>query len=414
MAWRSLVGHRAPASAGARGGACVRVRLTPQHDGPELTDILGEHRDRFGPLALHQLRAVQDIMSCRTGILGGHVRGCDACGHQEIRYNSCRNRHCPKCQGLEQARWLDRQEAAILPVEYHHVVFTVPDILNTLFRRDPGTAYRLLFAAASETLLEVAAEPANLGACIGFTAVLHTWSQTLLLHPHIHCIVPGGGLDPERRWRSCPSRFFLPVAVLAKVFKGKLLRKFESAFGPAPGCPNVKGILVAAARKDWVVFSKPPVAGASHVLSYLARYTQRTAISNSRIVGLRDGRVTFRYRDSADHDRRKLMTLDVAEFIRRFLLHVLPKGLMRVRHYGLLANVNRKTLIPLCQALLGHQPPPPAPEDEGWEAGLLRLTGKDVTRCPRCNHGTVSVLLKFDSAPRRRDAWVILGRATFP
>lgn len=290
------------------GQAGTTTRPAPQPAKPELADVFRAYASKFGSLTAAQHKAVQAIMACRTAALGGHVSRCDACGHREISYNSCRNRHCPKCQSLEQERWLDRQEAALLPVEYHHVVFTIPDVLNPLFLRRPAQSYRLLFAAVSETLLEVAANPVRLGARIGFTAILHTWSWQLAYHPHVHCVVPGGGLDPNGRWKSCQTGFFLPVAVLSEVFRAKLLDKLDRAYSQDPSGQDAKSLLVEAASKNWVVFSKPPLAGAAQVLRYLGRYTHRTAISNSRIVSIAHDRVSFTYprprrpQSQEDHD----------------------------------------------------------------------------------------------------------------
>ena len=376
---------------------------------PELASVFREYRNQLGPLTIDQERAIQAIIDCRTAALGGHVSACDTCGHQDIAYNSCRNRHCPKCGALAQARWIERQEKAVLPVEYHHVVFTVPDILNPLFRADPAMAYRLLFAAASETLIEVAANPRHLGAQIGFTAVLHTWTQTLLLHPHVHCIVPGGGLAPTGRWRSSPKGFFLPVPVLAEVYRGKLLRQLELAFGDDP---NAREVLRQAARKRWVVFCKRPVAGAQQVLRYLGRYTQRSAISDTRILDFDDGQVTFRYRDRADANRSKTMTLAAPEFLRRVLLHVLPRGFVRIRHYGFLANCNRTAAIARCREEFGpEQLPPEAPLRETWIELHLRLTGVDVTLCPACKEGHMVIVAGL---PPIRSDHRLPGRATSP
>jgi hypothetical protein len=346
-------------------------------------------------------------MECRTAALGGHISACDACGHQDIAYNSCRNRHCPKCGALDQARWIERQERAVLPVEYHHVVFTVPDVLGPLFRADRRRAYRLLFAAAAETLTEVAANPRHLGAQIGFTAILHTWTQQLRYHPHIHCIVPAGGLAPTGRWRNGRKGFFLPVAVLAKVFRGKLLRQLEWAFGDDL---NAREALHQAARKRWVVHSKPPVAGAEQVMRYLGRYTRRTAISNARILDFADGQVTFAYRDRAEGNRKKTMTLPAHEFLRRILLHVLPTGFVRIRHYGFLANANRAKAIAICREQLGAPTPEP-PKSEPWQELLSRLTGRDFTRCAACRQGH---MVRVDFVAPVADAWALRGRATSP
>lgn len=367
-----------------------------------------------------QAKAVRAIVSCRTAALGGHVEECDGCGYQLISYNSCRNRHCPKCQSLEKARWIEARQADILPVEYHHVVFTIPSELHPLFRGNSKVAIDLLFAAVSETLVEVALNPKRLGARIGFTAVLHTWTQTLLYHPHIHCIVPGGGISPQGdRWIGCKPGFFLPVRVLSVVFRGKLLSKLQAAMtqGALPSAADGSTTLLAkAAGKDWVVYSKPPVAGPEQVLDYLGRYTHRTAISNHRLVSLENGRVTFGWKDRAHGDRKRLMTLDAPEFLRRFLLHVLPPGLVRIRHYGLLANGAKRCQLTRCRALLGA--PQDTPEEgstakkrETWQQTLLRLTGKDLTRCPICKEGRLVDRGRF---PRRGGVPAILGRGTSP
>ncbi len=359
-------------------------------------------------------------MSCRTAELGGHVLACDECGYWTILYNSCRNRHCPKCQSLKQARWLEARQADLLPVEYFHVVFTVPDVLRPVFLAQPKRCYSLLFAAVAETLREVALTPERLGARIGLTAMLHTWTQTLLYHPHIHCIVPGGGLNSERtRWVSCKSGFFLPVGVLSAVFRGKLLEKLEAAVVNGD-VESPKGLparwLEHAAEKKWVVHSKPPFAGPEQVLRYLGRYTHRIALSNHRLVGLEGRNVTFRYKDRSDGDKPKLLTLDAVAFLRRFLLHVVPAGFMRIRHYGFLANSVRRKAIALCRALLTVAEPEhdgsgePVPDSETWQELLQRLTGVDVTLCPTCKEGH---LVRVQLVPRAT-TWSVPGRATSP
>lgn len=381
----------------------------------ELADVFRAHGDQLVGLSTQQRRAVRAITSCRTAALGGHVQTCDTCGHSEIRYNSCRDRHCPKCGGLDKARWVQARQADVLPVEYHHVVFTIPEEIHPLFLANPALAYGLLFTAAAETLLEVAANPKNLGARIGFTAVLHTWTQTLLYHPHVHCIVPGGGIPAAGdRWRSAKPGFFLPVKILSLVFRGKLLSAFEDAHAAGkvrvPQECDVPPLLAAAACKKWVVYSKPPVAGAKQVIDYLSRYTHRIALSNDRLVAMENGHVTFRWKDRAHGNQERLMTLSAVQFLRRFLLHVLPSGFVRVRHYGFLANSVRRREIDRCRDLLGvSAPPSPADESlrQGWQELLLRLTGKDVTRCPSCKTGRMN-----DSAelPRATIAWRIPGR----
>lgn len=362
---------------------------------PELADVFRTHGERLGGLSAQQRKVVAAITSCRTAALGGHVRECDrGCGYAEISYNSCRDRHCPKCQGLERVRWQEARAKDLLPVPYFHLVFTVPDALHEVFLAHPRVAYGLLFAAVAETVRDVAANPRNLGAEIGLTAVLHTWTQTLLYHPHVHCIVPGGGLGPTgRRWVAARESFFLAVRILSTVFRGKLLAALEGAvtsgkIAASAGGADLSELLRRAARKKWVVYSKRPFAGPEQVLGYLGRYTHRIAISNERIVTMDGDDVVFSFKDRADGDRRKTMTLPAEAFLRRFLLHVLPKGFVRIRHYGLLANSVRQDRIALCRQLLGvlADTAAPAPR-EGWEELLLRLTGKDVTRCPRCGAG---------------------------
>jgi len=373
---------------------------------PELADIFRACDDRLTGLSEQQRRVVAAITSCRTAVLGGHVRECDSCGHSEISYNSCRDRHCPKCQGIDRVRWQEHQAKDLLPVPYFHLVFTVPHSLHDVFLEYPKLAYGLLFRAVADTVLEVAANPQNLGAGVGMTAVLHTWTQTLLFHPHVHLVVPGGGLDPSgTRWVSSKPDFFLPVRVLSTVFRGKLLAALEKAVAAGKvdasvGGVEVSGRLRRAARKKWVVYSKPPFAGPELVLAYLGRYTHRIAIGNERITSLDGDRVTFAYRDRADGDRRKLMTLPALDFLRRFLLHVLPPGLVRVRHYGLLANPVRRERVELCRKLLGVPDPPPAPPPgETWDQTLLRLTGKDVLACPRCATGRMRVTQTIPPTP---------------
>ena len=363
----------------------------------ELADVFREHTGRLSGLSRQQWRVARAIARCRTAALGGHVQECDHCGHREISYNSCRNRHCPKCQRLEEARWLQARQAELLPTEYHHVVLTVPHSLHPFFRVEPKLTYDLLFAAVAETLLEVGRNPKNLGATIGFTAVLHTWTQTLLYHPHIHCIVTGGGLSNDgTRWISSKHRFLFPVGILAEVFRGKFLDKLEQALAKkeirAPQA-HPEALLQEAARKRWVIYSKPPFAGPDQVLRYLGRYTHRIAISNERLVSMQDGQITFRWKDRAHGNQSKLMTLDALEFLQRFLLHVLPRGLVRVRHYGLVANGAKRKLIASCRRLLGvDQPHEPTGGDsavaaETWQELFERLTGRDVTLCPKCQTG---------------------------
>jgi hypothetical protein len=348
----------------------------PERPAVEVADVIREHGNEFTArygalLTVAQRKALRDLAACRTAALGGHVERCADCGHERIAYNSCRNRHCPKCQALARARWLDRQAAHLLPVEYHHVVFTLPAALGDLVRANPVVLYDLLMRSAAATLREVAANPQRLGASVGVLMVLHTWGQNLHHHPHVHCVVTGGGLscdatgkvDASPRWLACRPGFFLPVRVLSRVFRGKFLAGLGAAFDQGqlhlpgnlhrvvdPGCRAAWWQTLYA--HDWVVYSKRPFGGPAQVLKYLARYTHRVAISNSRLVELRDGRVTFRYKDYADDRRQKTMTLAADEFLRRFVQHVLPKGFVKIRHYGLLANAQRQARLTVCRRLL--------------------------------------------------------------
>jgi len=310
------------------------------------------------------------------------VEQCDTCGHQVISYNSCRNRHCPKCQAMARAKWLAEREAELLPVPYFHVVFTLPDKIGRLALQNAEEIYRILFRAASETLLTIAANPRRLGAHIGFLAVLHPWGQSLHLHPHLHCVVPGGGVSPDRlRWIGCRKKsFFLPVKVLSSRFRNLFLTYLRKAFkagrltfhGELAGLANqaaFEALCRTAKQTKWVVFAKPPFGGPEQVLKYLARYTHRVAISNRRLLSIEDGRVRFEYKDYADGNQVKVMELAATEFIRRFLLHILPSGFVRIRHYGFLANRERRKKLASCHALLGVSTPSgrPASKQESTE-----------------------------------------------
>ncbi len=291
-----------------------------------------------------QRRVLRDLMACRTAALGGHLRRCDACGHEEIAYNSCRNRHCPKCQSQKQAAWLEAQCAKLLEVPYYHIVFTLPQALGPLALQNKRTLYGLLFRAASETLSTIARDPKHLGAKIGFTAILHSWGQTLLHHPHLHCVVPGGGLSAdERRWIAARAQFFLPVRVLSRLFRGKYLAYLRQAYrdGELVLAGRLKALaqprawrafVEPLAQIDWVVYAKAPFGSAEQVLKYLARYTHRMAISNRRLLSLEHGQVAFPYKDYRWGRRERVMRLAALEFMRGFLLHVLPKGFVRIRH----------------------------------------------------------------------------------
>jgi hypothetical protein len=339
----------------------------------EVAEVIREHGEAFlerygSRLSAVQRQALHDLAVCRTAALGGHVEHCLDCGRERIAYNSCRNRHCPKCQALARARWLDQQAQHLLPVEYHHVVFTLPAAVADLALANPAVVYDLLMRSAAAALREVAANPKRLGAVVGVLMVLHTWGQNLHHHPHVHCVVTGGGLscdeagklDAPPCWRACRPGFFLPVRVLSRVFRGKFLAGLRAAsdagkllWPPALAEPGPRtGWYASLYAQDWVVYAKRPFGGPERVLKYLARYTHRVAITNSRLLDLRDGRVTFRYKDYADAHRHKTMTLDVHEFLRRFVQHVLPKSFVKVRHYGLLANGQRQVRLAVCRRLL--------------------------------------------------------------
>ena len=349
-------------------------------------------------MPLNHLRVMRAVEVCRTAILGGHKDKCDSCGHIEISYNSCRNRHCPKCQTLQKEKWIEARNVDLLPIQYFHVVFTIPSELNPPVIVNQKVMYNLMFRSVSETLMELSANSKHLGARIGFMGVLHTWGQNLLDHPHIHCVVTGGGLSLDgNRWVSCRKRFFIPVRVMSALFRGKLLAHIKSNFEAGdfifPGGighlkePHVfESLRRLLYHKKWVVYCKPPFDGAEGVLQYLGRYTHRIAISNNRILTFNNGTVTFRWRDYSDGSEQKTMALKVDEFIRRYLLHVLPNRYVRIRHFGLLANRRRKDNITLCRELLGTCIPM-TKEKETWQEQLLRICGIDVTTCPVCRKG---------------------------
>src|SRR5712664_2494825 len=332
------------------------------------------------------------IARCRTATLGGHVDQCTRCGHRAtISYNSCRNRHCPKCQTAARERWIAARQKELLPTRYVHVVFTLPPQLAALALQNKKLIYSLLLRASAETLLEVARDPKHLGAEIGFFSVLHTWSQKLSLHPHVHCVIPAGGLSLDHsHWVKSQNRFFLPLKVLSRVFRGKFVAGLQQAFhdgrlsfhGNLPPLAQPQTFaawLRPLFRKDWVVYAKPPFGGPEYVLQYLGRYTHRVAISNHRLLSFADGKVTFRWRDSAHNNEQKLMTLSLDEFLRRFLLHLLPKGFVRIRNFGFLANRRRATLLPLCFQLLGA-----AQQTDPETSTTCTKDSSDLWHCPKC------------------------------
>jgi len=373
----------------------------------EVADILR----RCGPqyrqthadgLSRVQRRVMSAIELCRTAALGGHVEQCDACGHQRIAYDSCRNRHCPKCQSLARAQWLERRQAELLPgTEYFHVVFTLPEPIAALAYQNKRALYDMLFRASAGTLRTIAADPKHLGAEIGFITILHTWGQNLQHHPHVHCVVPGGGIAPDgERWIACRPGFFLPVRVLSRLFRRLFLEQLRRAFDadmlrfhgqlkPLRDRPAFDAWLAPAAQAEWVVYAKPPFGGAEHVLAYLGRYTHRVAISNNRLLAFDGHAVQFRWKDYRHDARHSTMTLTADEFIRRFLLHVLPDGFKRIRSYGWLANCHRADKLSTCRQLLGVQAPAAGSSTirEDYRDRYQRLTGKSLRDCPVCGKG---------------------------
>jgi len=353
-------------------------------------------------LRWRHIKVLRAIRRCRTAALGGHLDQCTRCGHRAaISYNSCRNRHCPKCQTSARERWIAARQRELLPTRYVHVVFTLPHRLAPLALQNKKVVYDLLFRASAETLLEVARDPRHLGAEIGFFSVLHTWSQKLGLHPHVHCVIPAGGLSLDHsHWVPSRERFFLPIHVLRRVFRGKFVAGLRQAF--QLGQLNFHGDLTLLAqpktfaawlrplyRTDWIVYLKPPFGGPEYVLQYLGRYTHRVAISNHRLVCLAEGNVTFRWRDSAHNNEQKLLTLSLDEFLRRFLLHLLPKGFVRIRNFGFLANRKRAITVPLCLSLLG------SPTEAKQEASAPSPCHLWI--CPNCG-GPMRVIQRFTPA----------------
>jgi len=365
----------------------------------ELAEIVRscEHDYRAAhPLPGQHDRVLRAVVNCRTAALGGFKFQCDTCQHVSIQYASCRNRHCPRCQTLSGARWVERQCDELLDIDYWHAVFTLPHELNRVAQWHPRLVYNLLFQAASRTLLEFGRNPRWLGGNIGITMVLHTWGQNLSRHIHVHCIVTGGAQSLDgQRWIAGSKQFLFPTRALSSVFRGKYLQALEQARrNGALQCPYTEGLdlddddvfdalLTQLRSQNWVVYAKPPFAGAEKVVGYLGRYTHRVAISNHRLVGFDGNKVRFRWRDYAHGNKQKIMTLSAEEFIRRFLLHVLPRGLVRIRHYGLHANRDRHKRLARCRELIG-QSEPVAREAESVEAMMLRLTGIDITGCPKC------------------------------
>ena len=362
----------------------------------ELADIFRSHGESYRRthfLPASQRKVMRAVSVCRTQELGGHLKQCDTCGFEHPSYNSCRNRHCPKCQSLAKAKWLEKQNSELLPVGYFHLVFTLPHVLNGLILAHKKILLALLFKAVSETLLEFGRS--RLGGQVGFITVLHTWNQTLKDHFHLHCLVPAGALSLDHsRWIGARPNFLFPVTALSQVFRGKFLDLLQRACekGKIPAANNE---IKASRQKSWVVYAKKPFGSPQTVLDYLGRYTHRVALSNDRILNVQNGLVTLSYRDRKDGDRKKALPLEAHEFIRRFLLHVLPEGFMRVRHFGFLANRSKKQALTQCRKLLGANPASLQSPSESAKDLLLRITGIDLSRCPSCHNGTMIVVAEL-------------------
>ncbi len=381
-----------------------------RHHGPAYRR---DHATHMGGTERHVMAAIE---ACRTPTLGGHVEHCGDCGLIRCAYNSCRDRHCPKCQALARADWLEARQAELLPVPYFHVVFTLPAPATEVAFHNKEVVYAILFRAAAEALREVAADPRHLGGEVGAITVLHTWGQALHHHPHLHCIVPGGGISPDQtRWIPCKPGFLLPVRVLSARFRDLFVDQLRAAFArhelrfpdaiaelADPVAFAVR--LDALASIDWVVYAKPPFAGPEQVLGYLARYTHRVAIANSRLVGFEDGQVSFTWKDYRQDGKTKIMTLPANEFIRRFLQHTVPDGFHRIRHIGFLANRHRTAKLALCRALLGVATPDPTPPRR-WQDRLCELTGNDVEVCPDCGGPMVRHATLTPRPPPRPPMW---------
>jgi hypothetical protein len=375
----------------------------------EVADIFrtygAQYRKEHGPsMSREQHRAMRAIEVCRTAVLGGHIDKCDECGTERHSYNSCRNRHCPKCQSLAKAEWIESRIEELLLVSYYHVVFTVPEEIGKVAFQNKRLVYTILFRATAETLRVIARDPKHLGAEIGFFAILHTWTQTLMHHPHVHCVIPAGGLSPEHDgWISCREGFFLPVRVLSRLFRAKFLFYLNQAYeqGKLHFFSELKELedpivfrrfLRENRKNEWVVYAKRPFGGPAQILDYLGRYTHRVAISNNRLVSLQDGKVAFNWKDRRKHDRIRTMTIDADEFIRRFLLHILPQRFAKIRYFGFMANRRRRNNLALCRKFLNAPPAETNPQIVDWKARHQALTGECLDICPVCHKGRMHLL----------------------
>jgi len=388
----------------------------------EVADVFrryGEaYREKHGAsMSTTQRRVMTAIEVCRTAALGGQIEQCDQCGHQRICYRSCRNRHCPKCQSLARAEWIQRRQAELLECQYFHVVFTLPEQLAAIAYQNKEVVYSILFRATAETLRTIASDPKHLGAEIGFFTVLHTWGSNLLHHPHLHCVVPGGGLSPDgTRWIACKPGFFLPVRVLSRLFRRLFLEHLQRAFDTGKlrfftaleslRDPSYFARYLEPVRKaEWVVYAKAPFAGPQQVLDYVGRYTHRVAISNNRLLDIEAGQVRFQWKDYRDKGQQKTMALSAEEFIRRFLLHALPEGFQRIRYYGLLGNRYRRVKLARCRQLLGMALPVETPAPQDYRDQHEHLTGSSLRECPACHRGRMVMVetLTAHGSPVFRD-----------
>lgn len=375
----------------------------------ELFSLFGPDYIRDHRIPVQHRKTIFALQHCRTSVLGGHIDQCNTCGHQRIFYNSCRNRHCPKCQGLNRTKWIDQLSAKILPVRYFHIVFTIPSELNRLVLVNQKCLYDILFKAASESLLMLAKDKKHLHVQTGLVAVLHTWGQNLMEHPHLHTLVPAGGWnDFAQCWQPSGKKFFIPVRILSAVFKGKFLALlkaaykegkliFEGEIKPLRLKNNFKQLLDSVYQKDWVVFAKKPFKNASHIINYLGRYTHKVAISNDRIRGVEGDQVFFTWKDYKNRSEKKTMKIAGSEFIRRFLLHVLPKGLCKIRYYGIFASRTSKPILAMCRKALRIDAAKPTFTGLSWKDALFLATGKDITICPECTNGKMELMYFYKS-----------------
>lgn len=382
----------------------MRHRDDRQNPSVELADIFRMHGGKYcreHRLTSEQYQVVHAIENCRTAALGGHVEQCDYCGELHISYNSCGNRHCPKCQSLKTLKWLKSRRKELLPVQYFHLVFTVPHEFNHWILYNKELLHGLLFRAVWETLKTLGEDPRRLGGLMGVLAILHTWGQNLSLHNHLHCIVPGGALIDECQWKPSKKGYLFPVKVISRVFRGIYVSHFRALYESGklkqPNTQSIKHLLDDLMKKDWVVYAKEPFAGPEKLLDYLGRYTHKIAISNHRLVACDENSVTFKWRDYSDHNQAKVMSLSPNEFIRRFLQHVVPKGFMRIRFFGFLANTCKTQNIEAIRKNLSYTPAKKQAEAKDVQTIMLELTGVDISLCPFCKKGHLHRIEKLPS-----------------